>query len=153
MGLPDAPINLTDYYAADFDHDGLEESLLILQTALSEDGYPLVSDTEQSGQSGTYCLMAYIDDQKADPAQIPQTLYSWSQPYTAEVLANLMPKNELDQIDYYRNLTFLGAYDLNGDSTLEFCLSENLWEGGAIRVYSLDENDQYHTVLVSSYGS
>ena len=153
MGLPDAPINLTDYYAADFDHDGLEESLLILQTALSEDGYALVSDAEQAGQSGTYCLMAYIDDQKADPAQLPQTLYSWSQPYTAEVLANLMPKNELDQIDYYRNLTFLGAYDLNGDSTLEFCLSENLWEGGAIRVYSLDENDQYHTVLVSSYGS
>lgn len=153
MGIPDAPVNLTDYYAADFDHDGLEESLLILQTATTENDSLLVTEEEQLGRSGAYCLVAYIDDQEAAPEQVPQTLYSWSNPYTADALSELMPKNELVSVDYYRHLTFLGAYDLNGDSTLEFCLSDSQWEGGALRVYSLDENDQYRTVLLSLYGS
>ena len=153
LGLPDAPVNLTDYYAADFDHDGQEESLLILQTAHSESGYPLVTKAELNGQSGVYNLIAYIDDPTADPEQIPQTLYCWSSPYTPEALATLSPDDELIDIDYCRYLTFLGAYDLNGDSQLEFCLADQYWEGGAIRVYSLDENDRYRSVLVSDYGS
>lgn len=154
LGLPGAPVNLTDYYAADFDHDGQEESLFILQTPFSEAGYPLVSQAERTdGGSGTYALVAYIDDLKADPDQTPQILYSWSNAYTADVLAQLSPNNEIDNIDYYRHLTFLGAYDLNGNSALEFCLQDQQWEGGNTRIYSLDDQDQYRTVLVSGWGS
>ena len=153
LGLADAPVHLTDYYAADFDHDGQEESLLILQTPISEAGYPLVSEAEQTGQSGAYALVAYIDDLQASPEQTPQILYSWNKPYTADVFAQLSPDNEIYNIDYYRQLTFLGAYDLNGNSALEFCLNDQQWEGGSTRIYTLDDQDQYRTVLVCSWGS
>lgn len=175
LGLPDAPLHLSDYYASDFDHDGLEESLIIIQTDNGESGYPLVTEAERMGQSGVYHLIYYIDDEKADPAQTLQPVFSWVNAYTPEVLnSSLDEQDELINIDYCRQLIFLGTFDLNGDGTLEFALQHQMWEGGEIRIYSLDESTEppillqetagdtpanvpdenlhYRTVLLSRYG-
>lgn len=149
MGIAKAPIHLTDFYNADFDHDGRDEWLLLLQTPLSDSGYPLISAAEQPGPSGAYCLVAYIDDMTDDATQTPQILFNWCEPYLAEQLDT---DGEIFSAEHCRRLTFLGAYDLNGNGKLEFILRDQQWEWGAIRIYALDEDNRYHSVLVSNMG-
>lgn len=139
LGIPDAPVNLSHYYVSDFDYDGQEESLIIAQTQYDEWGEPIYSQAERDGASGRYIIIVYQDGRDSQP----QTVYGWCQPYTS---------GNITDVTSVRHAEIIGVYDLNGDGNLEICLDTQMWEGGQMKVYALDDSNHYQLVLLSWYG-
>jgi hypothetical protein len=134
--------NINTTLQADFDGDGLDEYLLLANTPRGQAGYPFVSQAELGGQSGSYVLVLFQDDDRV------QVIHGDIRPYRP------MPAQagELIDIDHSYFLDLLGVYDLNGDGLLEICLLSREWEHSSARVYARDAVGNYRLVMMAESG-
>lgn len=134
--IPDAPLNFTQTVRGDFDGDGEEELLMLASTPVDESGWPVFTDSELAGKSGSFTVAMLQKGQEV------QVLYSESNPITET--------RQPGSIDHCYRLSFLGAYDLNGDGQMELCMHYQGWEWSYELAYALTDG-AYRMVLNSGY--
>lgn len=137
-GMPDAELVVEGYYQYDADQDGQDEGVIILQNITDQ-----IDQSERNKKKyGLYTYAFYVDGDRI------QELYSNKMLCSGEEAVTL---NHID-VTSLTCLRMLGAFDLNGDGDLELCLKICEWEGGSIKAYALDRNNEYECVLSSPYG-
>jgi len=143
LGIPGAPVNITECYDFDYDDDGITEHFIFAKTPRDEWGYAYVSPDEYENDQSGYYYMVLCKDQFGY-----KTVTSWCWPYLfSERAPYKRPDDTATQSIY-----MVGFFDLNNDGIFELCLEEPGWEGGSVFVCSLNENNEWIQVLTGYCG-
>lgn len=147
LGVPGAPVNITETYEFDIEGDGTKEQFIFAETPKDdENGWPNVSEEEiTNDQSGYYYVVLCKDETGYS------TVVSWCWPYEFSTR-----KPDIQPGIYYcdaiRSVHLEGIFDLNNDGTFELCLLQPEYESGQMFVYALNEHNTWDRVLTGSCG-
>jgi hypothetical protein len=135
-------------YLGDLDNDGKDESLFFANHKLDENMWPLLEGIDGKTEGlGTYSVILYQEDDGS-----VQTIYSDLHPYEGKFEEDSNPM-ELLSIDHCTTLTPGAIADVNKDGTYEFGCDFAQWEGGNTRLFALDGDGKYQTVLRANWGA
>ncbi|HOP09997.1 MAG TPA: hypothetical protein PK629_00740 [Oscillospiraceae bacterium] len=125
LGVPDAPINITECFEFDYNNDGSTEHFVIANAPRDEWGYVF--------EYSPFYYMVLIKDKTGY-----KTVTSWSR------------SNDRVTADQFMEL--IGFFDLNNDGIFELCLYKQEWEWHHVYVYSLNDQSEWECVLTGSGG-
>ncbi len=125
LGVPDAPMNITECFEIDYNSDGITEHFVIVNAPRDEWGYVI--------KSSPLYYMVLMKDKTGY-----KTVTSWSIPNDDETANHVME--------------MIGMFDLNNDDLFELCLHRYEWEGCHVYVYSLNSQNGWECVLTGRGG-
>jgi len=143
LGVPGAPVNITDCFEFDYDNDGIIEHFVIANAPRDETGYVYVSPEEYENDQSGYYYIVLCKDQTGY-----KTVASWCWPYLFSERASYKTP-DATATQYIELIDFS---DLNNDGVFELCLYDNEWEGEEIFVYSQNSQNEWECVLTGSGG-